>query len=224
MNTLSEGFDDITTLSGSGWTQTNNSSPLGTTGWFQGDNIRAFGSQSGAANSYIAVNFESVTLATGFGPKTISNWLITPTLDLVDGSQFSFFTRTVDNPAGFPDRLQVLLSTNGASTNVGSSATEIGDFTTLLTVVNPNLASIGYPNTFTQFSSILTGIPTPTTGKIAFRYFVPNGGNTGANSNYIGIDTVSYTSAVPVPFEFSPHFGILAIFGWFMFSRFKKGK
>ena len=40
-------------------------------------------------------------------------------------STLSFWTRTVDTPA-FPDRLQVRMSTNGASTNVGTTATERG--------------------------------------------------------------------------------------------------
>jgi hypothetical protein len=39
------------------------------------------------------------------------------------------------------------------------------------------------------------------TGRIAFRYFVPNGGPDGDNSNYIGLDDVSYTTtSLPVTF------------------------
>jgi hypothetical protein len=41
----------------------------------------------------------------------------------------------------------------------------------------------------------LSGIGSPTEGRLAFRYFVENGGPSGTNSNYIGIDSVSY---VPV--------------------------
>src|SRR2546428_3306592 len=48
----------------------------------------------------------------------------------------SFYTRTVDMPS-FPDRLQVRMSTNGASSNVGTTATDVGDFTTLLLDINP---------------------------------------------------------------------------------------
>lgn len=44
---LSEDFADITTLAGAGWVQTNNSAPLGVTGWFQG-NDTVFPSQAGA--------------------------------------------------------------------------------------------------------------------------------------------------------------------------------
>ena len=48
----------------------------------------------------------------------------------------SFYTRTVDAPT-FPDRLQVRMSTNGASSNVGTTATDVGDFTALLLDINP---------------------------------------------------------------------------------------
>ena len=53
--TLSEGFD---TVLPAGWTAKNNSVPIGTTNWFQG-NATVFGSQSGAANSYIGANFNN---------------------------------------------------------------------------------------------------------------------------------------------------------------------
>ena len=39
----------------------------------------------------------------------------------------------------FADRLELRLSTNGASTNVGTTTTSVGDFTTLLLTVNPLL-------------------------------------------------------------------------------------
>src|SRR5229473_2453764 len=193
--TLSEGFDDINTLAGSGWAQINRSSPPGTTGWFQG-NPNTFASQAGSANSYVAANFNN-TAALG----TISNWLITPVQTLQNGEQLTFYTR-VSNP-NFPDRLQVRMSLNGASTNVGSSATDVGDFTTLLLDINPNYTATDYPNTWTQFTVTLSGIPAPTTGRLAFRYFVENAGQLGANSNYIGIDTVQFCSggatATPTP-------------------------
>ncbi len=183
--TLTEGFDDITTLIPNGWARINNSQPLGTTNWFQG--IPAvFPSQSGAPNSYIAANFQN-TGTTG----TISNWLLTPSLTLQNGDQLSFFTR---QPLGstFPDRLQVRMSLNGASTDVGMTATSVGDFATLLLDINPTYIIGVYPQVFTQFTVTLSGIGSPTTGRLAFRYFVEDAGLSGANSDYIGIDTVSF--------------------------------
>ncbi|MDX9953871.1 MAG: choice-of-anchor J domain-containing protein, partial [Anaerolineae bacterium] len=61
--------------------------------------------------------------------------------------------------------------------------------------VNPTLAVGGYPDVWTQFSATLTGIPAGATGRVAFRYFVENGGPNGSASNYIGIDTVEYVGA-----------------------------
>lgn len=47
---LQEGFDNVTSLTG--WTQTNQSSPLGTSNWFQG-NSTVFTAQTGAPAAYI---------------------------------------------------------------------------------------------------------------------------------------------------------------------------
>lgn len=91
---FSQNFDDITTLSASGWVMQNNSSPVGSLSWFQGTSTTAtptpgpFNSFNGAANSYIAVNFNS-TGSTG----TISNWLMTPNRTLRNGDVFTFYTR-----------------------------------------------------------------------------------------------------------------------------------
>jgi hypothetical protein len=192
---LSEGFDDTTTLPGAGWAFQNNSAPLGLTDWFQG-NDTVFPAQAGAPTAYIGANFNNTS-----GTGTISNWMLTPVLSLANGNQLSFFTRTADDSI-WPDRLEVRLSTGGGSSNVGSSATDVGDFSTLLLSVNPGLSSGGYPTGWSPFTTTLSGLAGGETGRIAFRYFVTNAGPTGVNSNYIGIDTISYTSestGVPEP-------------------------
>lgn len=182
---IDEGFDDITTLSASGWFTQNNSSPQGVTGWFQG-NPEAFPAHSGATNSYVGANFNNTT-----GSNTISNWLLSPQVSLQNGDMFVFWTRTSeDNP--LPDRLEVRLSTAGASTNVGDTSTSVGDFTVLLRSINPNLEVGGYPEVWTQFVVTLNGFSGTESGRIAFRYYVTDGGPAGDNSNYIGIDTVAY--------------------------------
>jgi hypothetical protein len=188
---LIENFDNIGTLPGSGWVQTNNSAPLGSTGWFQGNPV-VFPSQAGAPDSYIAANFLNAAPTGG----DISNWLITPTLSLSDLDMLSFYTRSA---GAFPDRLEVRLSTNGSSSNVGGTSTSVGDFTTLLLSVNPALIGGGYPTDWTLFTATLS-LGGPTTGRLAFRYFVTD---TTLNADYIGIDTVSVeqgqAAAVPEP-------------------------
>jgi hypothetical protein len=182
---LNEGFDDITVLPG--WAMQNNSSPLGTTSWYQG-NAAVFTAQAGAEDAYIAANFNNTT-----DVGTISNWLITPEMALRDGDTFSFWTRT-EAGSTFPDRLQVRLSVAGSSTDVGTGAEDVGSFSTLLGDINPTLAVGGYPEEWTQYIIILSGIPEGTTGRFAFRYYVSDAGATGNNSNYIGIDTVEFIS------------------------------
>ena len=92
------------------------------------------------------------------------------------------------------------MSTNGASTNVGSTATSVGDFTTLLLNINPNYTTNGYPNVWTQFTVTLSGLPPAgATGRLAFRYFVENAGFSGANSDYIGIDRAVYNGPCGSP-------------------------
>ena len=185
---INEGFDSVPSLAASGWYTQNNSTPVGSTGWFQG-NPNVFPAQAGATNSYVGANFNNTS-----GTNTISNWLLTPQIPLQNGNVFVFWTRVpTDSP--FPDRLEVRLSTSGASTNVGTGSSDVGDFTTLLLSINPNLEVDGYPDTWTQYIVTLSGLSGTQSGRIAFRYYVTMGGPTGDNSNYIGIDTVSYTAA-----------------------------
>lgn len=210
--TDSENFGNVAPgLINGGWEIINHSQPgPGSTSWFQG-NSTVFPAHLGAPDSYAGANFNA-----GSGVSTLSDWLILPPTTLQNGAQLSFFTRTTDpgpTPAAgpFPDRLQVRMSQNGASTNVGTTATDVGDFTTLLLDINPTYtvttsctATNGscYPTVWTQFTVNLTGISGSPKGRIAFRYFVESGG-TGANSDYIGIDTVGYNcagiAATPTP-------------------------
>jgi hypothetical protein len=187
---INEGFDVITTLPGAGWVQTNNSVPIGSTNWFQG-NATVFPAFNGATDSYIGANFNNTT-----GANTISNWLLTPNRTIKNGDVISFYTRTtLDNM--YADNLQLRMSLNGASTNVGTGSAAVGDFTVLLLEVNPSLALSVYPFTaWTQYTVTVSGLSAPTSGRFALRYYVPNGGPAGANSDFIGIDNFIYTPYV----------------------------
>ena len=169
-----------------GWASQNLSNPLGTTTWFQGNNT-VFPSQAGAATAYIGANFNSTA-----GAGTISTWLFTPNVTIKNGDVFTFYTRRTTS--AFPDRLQVRLSLAGASTDVGATETSTGDFSTLLLDINPTLTTTGYPSVWTQYTITISGVAAPTSGRLAFRYFVTSGGPSGANSDYIGIDEVVYTA------------------------------
>jgi hypothetical protein len=184
---LTEGFDNIGLLAAGGWVMTNNSSPLGSTGWFQGI-TGVLNAQAGPANSYIAANFNNA--ASG---GNISNWLITPELEFRPGvNTANFYTIVAD--LGFNDLIEVRISFAGPSTNVGSTTTSLGDFTTL----TPGFA---LAPTWTGHSvDVSNGGATSLFGRIAFRYVVTN---TDLNGDYVGIDTFSYRAAeasqTPVP-------------------------
>ena len=189
-NVYMQGFDDITNMPG--WVLQNNSNPLGSLGFFQG-NTTVFNAQVGPDDSFLAGNFNSTTGSTGL----ISNWAITPVLEFISIDTFSFWTRTSLGSI-YPDRLEVRLSTNGSSTNVGSGASDVGDFDTLLLSINPNLAVGGYPDAWTQFIINHDDLGAGT-GRIAFRYYVDNAGPLADNSNFVGIDSVETTHRDSVP-------------------------
>ena len=133
--TISEGFDDITALPD--WAIINHSEPLGVTDWFQG-NDTVFPAHTGDPTSYIGANFNNTS------DGTISNWLLIPVVTIVNGNSVTFWTRTVTG-SNFPDRLQVRASTAGDSTDVGTSSTDVGDFTHLLLDINPTYTLHNYP-------------------------------------------------------------------------------
>jgi PEP-CTERM motif len=180
---LLNSFSDVANLAASGWTTVNNSTPGGTTGWFQG-NAGVFPAEDGT-DGYIAANFLNAALG-----GDISNWLLTPMLTVNDGDTLSFLTRANGE---FADRLELRFSANGNSANVGSTTTSVGDFTTLLLTLNPTLTPVGYPTDWTLYTVTLSGLLGPTDGRFAFRYNVTD---TLTNGDYIGIDDVTLN---PVP-------------------------
>ena len=167
---LAEDFADITTLMGQGWVMTNQSAPIGTTGWFQG-NDTVFPSQAGATTAYIGANFNNTA-----GVGTIDNWLITPVLPLNSLGEMSFWTRSPDGST-FPDRIEIRMNT----ANTGSAT---ADFTVLLATIDP-VSTAGWTQTVINSFPGATG-----DGRLAFRYFVTDAGPSGSNSDYIGIDSL----------------------------------
>ncbi len=171
------------------WTKTNQSQPVGTSNWQQG-NVSTFGTGfNGGATSYVSVNFNSV--AAGLS-GTISNWLITPTISLQDGDVIKFYTRAGSNFSSIPDRLELRLSAAGdASVIPSTDSADIGSFATIAATVNPNLSPNIYPVAWTEVLYTVSGLPIATDCKLAFRYFVTNGGPTGANGNAIWMDALT---------------------------------
>lgn len=199
---LTENFTSPFSLNAStGWTVQNNSVPTSSIGWFQGNSANTFTAYNGGSDDYYAANFNSTGANNAAG--IISNWLISPTVALVNGATIEFATRTINTATVFPDRMQVYVSPV-ANYTLPAGATSVGTFSNLVFDVNSNLSTstvavltnsttVGYPQNWTVYTATVTGLTGTVTGRFAFRYFVTNAGPVGANSNYIGVDGVKYS-------------------------------
>ncbi len=168
------------------WTSINNSDVIGGNPDWEPGAATLFPPFNGGATSFVYANYASTD------GTVISNWLLTSQINTIsNGDVLSFYTRTTTPGATvWPDRLEVRLSTAGASTNVGTTPTSVGDFTILLLTVNPDLTTTGYPSDWTRFEATVTGLAAPASGRIAFRYFVTDAGPNGTNSDLIALDQV----------------------------------
>ncbi|GAA4043728.1 T9SS-dependent choice-of-anchor J family protein [Flavobacterium chungnamense] len=180
-----------------GWEVTNQSSPVytGAPTWSipatAPTTTFAGGGQAGGGTSFALINYTSTGTSSTAGTGTISNWLISPAVDVQNGDVVSFYTRIGRNAAAlYADRLQLRMSTAGAFTSLPSGgATGLGDFTNLLVDVNPDYDLTSYPTAWGQYTYTVTGLSGLTNVRFAFRYFVEDGGPGGANSDIIGLDT-----------------------------------
>lgn len=202
---LVENFD---TVPGVGWTRTNQSTPAGPSNWGQGV-ITQFdaGAFSGEPTAFAMVNS-----ASAIGNGTISNWLMSPVISLQNDDIIRFFSR-VGLPSGqtavvYPDRLEMRISTNGAATTVPSGVDGVGDYTTLALTINENLTTTGYPTSWNLYEYTVSGLSGPTDCKIAFRYYVTNGGTQGTNSNIIGLDLLSVERTLGTNVFFKSNFAV----------------
>ncbi|HEX9655621.1 MAG TPA: choice-of-anchor J domain-containing protein, partial [Bacteroidota bacterium] len=174
---FAEGFNDPT-FPPAGWTTINRDGG-GTTGpWFAG-NVTVFPPFEGSG--YAADNFNT---ANGF---YIDDYLITPNVagpapGPNDVDSLTFWMRSPD-PNNFPDSLMILVSTTGIDTS---------NFT----------VNLGYYNAPTSWTRFAFALPTGANRYVAFRYLIYDGGPSGTNSNYVGVDDVRitrYTQAGPEP-------------------------
>ena len=185
-----EEFDNLTTAANKGWKFVNQSEPIGSTSW-RLNNSFYFPPFSGTNN--IVADFNAVN-----DNGTISVWAISPSVILQNGDKIVFYTRSANSnsdPANvYPDRLQLRFSMKD-TVDVGAGADDVGVFTNGLIDINSNLEvanPIAYPDTWTRFEGTIYGLNGPTKGRFAFRYYVQDGGASGANGLAVGIDKVSY--------------------------------
>ncbi|CAM4334954.1 T9SS-dependent choice-of-anchor J family protein [Flavobacterium terrigena] len=218
-NQFAFGFDGTTAaMVTAGWQVTNQSSPATTATWnnatyttplagalFGSGNINTVPvGQAGGNNSFAVVNFNSTT-----GTGIISNWLITPDISVQNGDVVTFYSRKgTDGATDYPDRLELRMSSVATVLPSGGSS-GVGSFTTVCLTINPTLVGgFVYPKTWTQYSYTVSGLSGLTPVKFAFRYFVTNGGPTGANSDLIGIDTFSVDRPLSTDSFFKNNFSV----------------
>jgi hypothetical protein len=223
LTTLNEGFNSVSGLTGAGWAFQNNSNPvpLSTADWAQGNTGTSnYAAQAGPGNSFAQVDFastsgDSITLTGG----TVSNWLETPELDFSLGGTFSFFARNLGGNSR-TEFLEVRSSAAGTSSNVGTLATDVGDFTSLVgSIGSQSTVGIIPAAAWTKYTFNVAA--TGGSGRLAFRYFGTDGGQSGSSNQYLAVDTASYTAAVPEPSSMA---GMLLIGGLGAASRLRKAK
>ena len=164
---LSENFDDVFNLAG--WVKTYESTPGGSTQWFQGDQT-IFAAQSGAPESYLAANFGSAP-ANG----QIRDWLITPIFSTELRGEVTFWAKADLIPT-YADKISFGFSSGSSNTGsfaLGAVTTVAGDWTKYTV----KYAAQGVGST-ARFGILYSGA--------------------ADQSNYVGIDTLKVT-AVPEP-------------------------
>jgi hypothetical protein len=175
------------------WTSVNASSPLGTASefsWFQADMSMGIDAHMGPeANGYIQADRYATSATTG---GTISNWLITPVLYLFNGDSVRFHAISHNNLER-PDKIEVRVSTLGSESVMPTSASDVGSFTYLIGVINPDMSTTGFPSVangdaWRLYRFLVAGFPNGGECRVAIRYVVNNAGSSGPNGSAIGID------------------------------------
>jgi hypothetical protein len=119
---LSENFDSVDTLASHGWVLTNNSTPAGSTGWFQGEDFIV----APLSGGYAAADFNNATSG-----GTIDNWLITPQFSTANSGHVSVWLSS-ELLDGYADTLKFGFSSGDSATSAfttGSLVTATGDWT-----------------------------------------------------------------------------------------------
>jgi hypothetical protein len=172
----------------------NGTGPPGSTPiWFQGipagPGSFTFNAFNGPPDGYVASDFACTQ-----GVNIIDNWLVLPPLNLSVGDTFSFYIRAAEDPY-FVDSVKVMYNPAGDSLPSSPSWIELDYF-----YVN----EVDWERR-TYTTPIASGM-----GRWAIRYFIIDGGPSGANSDYIGIDQIDVIPASPVSIATAPvHYRML---------------
>lgn len=130
-----------------------------------------FNSYNGPDTGYIAANFQVVT-----GTNNIDSWLVLPAQNVAQGDSIAFFQRSPSAQIPYyPDSMRVMYNPTNNPDPVDPNWVELGRF---------QVDTLGWVRRSYAVPA------TSTTGLFAIRYSVVNGGPSGANSNFVGIDAI----------------------------------
>ncbi len=176
-----DGANDTTSLKARGykvWYRGGGAQGLSAT-WFQG-NDAVFAAYNGPTTGYVACNFNVVT-----GTNNIDSWLVLPRMNVGAGDTLSFWSRSTDpGTTIYPDSFRVMYSAVGDSTPEAASWVNLGRYK----------ANNG-PWEKKSYLAPSAGA----NGRFAIRYNVVNGGPSGANSDFAGIDALNVSSGGAPP-------------------------
>jgi len=166
-----EEFDTLSAAYNRGWRLKNRSVPIGPTNWNQvgdpqfGLNFVPYSATGGVG--YIETdNFSTSGDAAGDG--IISNWVISPVLNIQNGDKIVFYTNSSFVETAV--RLQVRLNRHNTGLEVGTG-NSVGDFDLALLDINGTYSPTGYPDNWTRFEATVYGLDKPVMGRFAFRYY-----------------------------------------------------
>ena len=173
---LQEDFNQVATLSASGWVL-NNLSPIPgeIADWYQGV-PSTLTAHAGLPSQYIAASYLNATPVDANTPSAINNWLITPTFSVEKSGTITFWANAEAFP-GYSDQLAFGLS-DGSSTPGAFSLNPV--FT---------VPTGGWTRYVLNFAGMGKGA--------VARFGIQYSGDT-STSNFVGVDSLLIT-AVPEP-------------------------
>ena len=203
---FAQNFNSMDSVLSQGWVLRNLSDTIpydttdGSGGPGQGWSVESETSNGEVPYEGSGLLYDSYLAATDFDGN-ISDWLISPKLYLQNGDKISFYTLSHGSVGygangSYGDRLQLRLNVFNTSDSIGTTSTDVGNFTKPLLDINPlyKVSPPGdYPSTWTKYEATITGLNQPDSGRFAIRYFVEVKG--GANGDEIAVDNLEFKSA-----------------------------
>ena len=174
------GVNDLAGLAARGWFF-DDVDGVGVTTTFQG-NPGVFLAYEGPDTGYVGQNFRGAYA----GGLLIDQWLISPEVTVKAGDVLQFWHRSPDgNP--FPDPLEVWVS--------NTAGTSAADFDVQLDAFQASI---------TGWAQWVGTFPSAGAVRFAVRYYTTDGGPSGAESNYVGLDLFEVGPPCPIDLATNP--------------------